>query len=134
MVSWRQGWRSDRGLMERLCRHGVGHPDPDDIDRKRRARGDDFAWAEAVHGCDGCCRLVRGEVIKDQTSTTEHKMPASVYRVYPEAANGRNLYGDIGAARSVVAERKRHSGWKPVLRVYRAKTVWEDVTHEFVKQ
>lgn len=43
MVTWRQHWRGDRQLMERLCAHGVGHPDPDDISPDR------------VHGCDGCC-------------------------------------------------------------------------------
>lgn len=47
-------WRSDRGLMERVCIHGVGHPDPDDIAHKERTISD--AWAYAVHGCDGCCR------------------------------------------------------------------------------
>jgi hypothetical protein len=42
-----QLWRSDRGLMERLCEHGVGHPDPDEINLGLGGR--------AVHGCDGCC-------------------------------------------------------------------------------
>lgn len=42
-------WRADRQIMERLCAHGVGHPDPDDV--KVRSH-----WAETVHGCDGCCR------------------------------------------------------------------------------
>ncbi len=39
-------WRWDRFMMERICEHGVGHPDPDDI-----------AWTkqDTVHGCDGCC-------------------------------------------------------------------------------
>lgn len=46
-------WRSDRGLMERICPHGIGHPDPDDIEFKRALRGDGF---ESVHGCDGCCQ------------------------------------------------------------------------------
>lgn len=48
-------WRDDRGLMERMCSHGVGHPDPDDLNFIRRTRGDKVASAEAVHGCDGCC-------------------------------------------------------------------------------
>lgn len=43
MVTWPQNWRGDRGLMERLCPHGVGHPDPDDLS------------ADGIHGCDGCC-------------------------------------------------------------------------------
>lgn len=37
--------------MERICPHGIGHPDPDDV----------AFWASqgenvGVHGCDGCCR------------------------------------------------------------------------------
>src|SRR5688572_4587655 len=31
MKDWPLNWRSDRGLMERLCPCGIGHPDPDDI-------------------------------------------------------------------------------------------------------
>lgn len=44
MKSWPQNWRDDRGMMERICAHGVGHPDPDDPS------------PDKVHGCDGCCR------------------------------------------------------------------------------
>lgn len=36
-------WRGDRGIMERICEHGIGHTDPDDIAKS------------GVHGCDGCC-------------------------------------------------------------------------------
>lgn len=44
-------WRDDRRIMERVCPHGVGHPDPDDLAvRSGRDPGD--------HGCDGCCRRV----------------------------------------------------------------------------
>lgn len=46
MRSFRQHWRSDRGIMERICPHGIGHPDPD----APRPAGD-----PGVHGCDGCC-------------------------------------------------------------------------------
>lgn len=45
MRGWRQHWRADRSLMERICPHGIGHPDPD----QRLTDG-------GVHGCDGCCR------------------------------------------------------------------------------
>lgn len=49
-------WRSDRRLMERICKHGVGHPDPDAINYIRRTRGDAEASAASVHGCCGeCC-------------------------------------------------------------------------------
>ncbi len=47
MRDWPLTWRGDRGIMERACPHGIGHPDPDDI-------GDD------VHGCDGCCYPSKG--------------------------------------------------------------------------
>lgn len=50
MVSWPLNWRGDIRIMERLCSHGVGHPDPDDS-AFRKSRGDD----NVVHGCDGCC-------------------------------------------------------------------------------
>lgn len=44
MRAWNQHFREDRGMMERICSHGVGHPDPDDSMTKDR-----------THGCDGCC-------------------------------------------------------------------------------
>ena len=47
MRSFPQKWRSDRGLMERICEHGVGHPDPDEIQLDKNGR--------SLHGCDGCC-------------------------------------------------------------------------------
>lgn len=50
MRSFPQHWRGDRGLMERICPHGVGHPDPDDFKVWTDPDG-----VEAVHGCDGCC-------------------------------------------------------------------------------
>lgn len=47
MKDWPQNWRSDRDLMERLCKCGVGHPDPDDPKFK-----DHY---ERIHGCCGHC-------------------------------------------------------------------------------
>jgi hypothetical protein len=41
----------ESNLIERMCDHGIGHPDPDSVayfDRMNQ-RGFD------VHGCDGCC-------------------------------------------------------------------------------
>ena len=43
MIEFPRYWREDRGLMERICPHGVGHVDWDDPSDDR------------VHGCDGCC-------------------------------------------------------------------------------
>lgn len=47
MRSFPQHWRTDRHLMERICPHGIGHPDPDSP-----YSPDSNMW---IHGCDGCC-------------------------------------------------------------------------------
>ena len=44
-------WRSDKGVMERLCEHGIGHDDPDDYAYRRTIDPN----ATSIHGCDGCC-------------------------------------------------------------------------------
>lgn len=48
-------WRIDRGLMERMCEHGCGHPDVDAIAFLVRLKGAEHAKWESVHGCCGCC-------------------------------------------------------------------------------
>ena len=48
-------WRQDRHLMERICPHGIGHPDPDDLAFKYKIGGALVYRSESVHGCDGCC-------------------------------------------------------------------------------
>lgn len=73
MAEWPQHWRnaghlfSISDVMERICPHGIGHPDPDHIEYLRTAKGDVAAGVEGVHGCDGCCRT-REEV----TDAEEH--------------------------------------------------------------
>jgi hypothetical protein len=49
MRSFPQHWRTDRAIMERICPHGVGHPDPDEYKLT-------LSKYEGVHGCDGCCK------------------------------------------------------------------------------
>lgn len=44
-------WREDRGILERICEHNVGHPDHDSA-LYLESIGDE---AENVHTCDGCC-------------------------------------------------------------------------------
>jgi len=51
MRDWPMNWREDTGVMERICTHGVGHPDPDDAAHKVRGGRADLT----VHGCCGCC-------------------------------------------------------------------------------
>lgn len=52
MRRWLLTWRDDKGVMERQCPHGVGHPDPDDVAFLVRSYAED----RTLHGCDGCCR------------------------------------------------------------------------------
>lgn len=44
-------WRNDSKLFERICSHGIGHPDPDQLDYWKEMG---MEWRGA-HGCDGCC-------------------------------------------------------------------------------
>ena len=54
MRQWPIVLRLDRGdLAERICPHGIGHPDPDS--GTWMAVHDPVHWADGVHGCDGCC-------------------------------------------------------------------------------
>lgn len=46
MRSFPQHWRGDRGIIERTCPHGIGHPDPD-----LPFPADSHEW---LHSCDGC--------------------------------------------------------------------------------
>jgi hypothetical protein len=51
MRDWPMLWRSDTGVMERLCPCGVGHPDPDDAAYNIRIG----QAHKSIHGCCGCC-------------------------------------------------------------------------------
>lgn len=51
MRGWSLLWRDDRGIFERICSHGVGHPDPDQRAYWRMTN----QGFQGVHGCDGCC-------------------------------------------------------------------------------
>ena len=62
MRTWRLHWRGDRGIFERICQHGVGHPDPDQFEFWR-VTGQEW---QGVHGCDMCCHrldYIDGEVV-----------------------------------------------------------------------
>lgn len=50
MRSWPLHFRPH--VMERLCPHRVGHPDPDSL-----AYMQQFGADVGVHGCDGCCSV-----------------------------------------------------------------------------
>lgn len=52
MRDWPLVYRYEKGIFERTCSHGVGHPDPDLI--KRAIEYDENTYV-SIHGCDGCC-------------------------------------------------------------------------------
>ena len=60
MVTWPKELRTDWGvpLIERLCQHGIGHPDPDSVAWLMRMGHEGFG----THGCDGCCRSIDADV------------------------------------------------------------------------
>ena len=56
-------WRGDcyPPFMERLCEHGIGHPDPDSLaylQSRAKPQFQEDIEALWVHGCDGCCQSV----------------------------------------------------------------------------
>jgi len=63
MRDWPMNLRTDSWaapLIERMCEHGVGHPDPDSADYLDRMMGyteKEKKYGFSVHGCDGCCGL-----------------------------------------------------------------------------
>jgi hypothetical protein len=50
VLSWVEMGDDKPPYTERICEHGVGHPDPDDVGYWA-GRGYDITR----HGCDGCC-------------------------------------------------------------------------------
>jgi len=53
----KQYMRADKAwLIERICDHGIGHPDPDSASFIAKQEGNGSIW---VHGCDGCCRPLK---------------------------------------------------------------------------
>lgn len=44
----------ETGLIEDVCKHGIGHPNKASIkEMDKKYKGSKGAWG--IHGCDGCC-------------------------------------------------------------------------------
>ena len=88
MRSFPQNWRGDRAIMERICPHGIGHPDPDDFKTKN--------WSEFIHGCDGCCEGAYDEIMTNKIEKDDAWLNGKWDRVpteswsYMEALNGKD--------------------------------------------
>jgi len=54
MMDWALNWRGDKQIFERICPHGVGHPDPDSVWYVEVVHNQPSTIS--IHGCDGCCR------------------------------------------------------------------------------
>lgn len=73
--------RWDKGaLAERICKHGVGHDDPDAVAYMKK-QGHEWAGA---HGCDGCCTELKvldeiPEEIQLQAMLGGHTIDPNVY-------------------------------------------------------
>jgi hypothetical protein len=65
MRTWPLHWRYDRMIFERICPHGVGHPDPDSLFYEEQQ--DPAGEFVGSHGCDGCCRLPCGNRFEDES-------------------------------------------------------------------
>lgn len=66
MRTWTKVVRLDKiGLVERLCGHGVGHPDPDSLAYYARTLTLPLfkGYALGSHGCDGCCRNISDDTV-----------------------------------------------------------------------
>lgn len=66
MRLWPLHWRDDRGIFERICEHGTGHPDPDQLDYWKSIGKE----AESIHGCCGCCIPTKENLVADKPSLT----------------------------------------------------------------
>lgn len=64
-------WRDDIGVMERICPHGIGHPDPDGLTYIAKVHGQEAMRLVSVHGCCGDCS------IKGYVKTLREKTPCT---------------------------------------------------------
>lgn len=49
-------------FTERICPHGIGHPDPDSMTFLEQNMSRFNRDVEEIHGCDGCCGAWNPEV------------------------------------------------------------------------
>ncbi len=77
MIDWPIILRKDKeGLIERVCKHEVGHPDPDAMEFYVRI-GHDYV---GIHGCDGCCNPEDEKVVDDPRKNKMKIEPGQVWK------------------------------------------------------
>lgn len=88
-------------------------------------------------GSDG--KSEPGDVTTETTLEHADSLPSATFRVFPNAANHRNSYDSEVSVRRAVAARKANPEFSPgaffphPIKVYRAETVWRDVSADYVK-
>ncbi len=70
MKEWDLHWREDKAIFERICPHGIGHPDPDTVAYLEKTNPE-YAKGIGIHGCDGCC-VERTEAEEDRHLANEY--------------------------------------------------------------
>jgi hypothetical protein len=59
------------------------------------------------------------------------ELPDEIYKVFPDIFTARNTYDNPTSVKISIGQRWRYMRQDDEIRVYRAVTVWEDVTEEF---
>ena len=67
MREWPQTWRADGRFTERLCPHGIGHPDPDDTHAAKRVHGHIVGFRTDQPGTDVTLEIVNHDTITGAT-------------------------------------------------------------------
>ena len=133
MSKWPKNIR-ETGLVERVCPHGIGHPDPDWL------KGKPSHWG--VHGCDGCCSTPSPNGPAQEADVCNESGPCSKYPncLCPSAqegkdqselchqttslhAAGRKQYPPTGGSRmALLPTRRRTTRARPCARMARQTT------------
>lgn len=81
-------------------------------------------------GSDG--KSDNGDETPEITLKHASSLPGATFRVFPDATNHRNSYDTEASVRRAVAARKSRPRYGGPTKVYRAETIWRDVTGEYV--
>jgi len=106
----RQVWDDENKLMQRVCEHGLKHPDFDDVKFNKDAKSN---ANYGKHNCDGCCGLVAQKYVVSTTDGLTLLVDEENLSEY--LANSRNAGNALVTATQVLTvneldEKLRNSG------------------------
>ena len=119
MRDWHQHWREDRHLIERICPHGVGHPDPDEIN------------SDTTHGCDGCCIPPEKEetTLELKQVIIDYITSQIVEQTFPKEGEENAIHWDASDDKSEYSVTKEFVG-SVVESTFKAIQNWEELDWE----